>query len=178
MNKLQANVNFLFLKKPSDNEKILTILRGIEIEYWSEIGHYIKYGNFTKFPWCRNFVGRYIFEVVCCKSPKNYVETVSFKFLFSFCKTSRSYGILRNVFSNIYQWKFFRYPHINPISPWAFLTDEPMGPFPHPLNIAGSTCNNAMKLCSLKEQSSVNILKQPKFRFRLHFFDDAINTTT
>ena len=50
-----------------------------------------------------------------------------------------------------------------------------MGPVPHPLNIAGSTCNNAMKLCSLKEQSSVNILKQPKFRFRLHFFDDAIN---
>ena len=50
MNKLQANVNFLFLKKPSDNEEILIILRGIEIEYCSEIGHYIKYGNFTKFP--------------------------------------------------------------------------------------------------------------------------------
>ena len=52
-----------------------------------------------------------------------------------------------------------------------------MGPFHYPLNIAGSTSNNAMKLSSLKEQFSVNILEQPKFRFRQHFFDDAINIT-
>ena len=50
INQLQANVNFLFLKKPSENEKLLIILGGIEIEYCSEMGQYIKHGNFTKFP--------------------------------------------------------------------------------------------------------------------------------